>query len=172
VLERRTEGLHHGYLHAKTHGIHFFVVHLAPGRPRQELRKEEAAILVETMQPLVDAGEPVAVLGDFNDLSPLDPLPNIRGEQQTSWDYGVMQRFLDAGLEDAAHAVASRKGKLPTNTCPTRMAEMPIEVSSWRIDYVMLTPGLMKRVSDAVTPRIAELDDVSDHYPVIVRLSR
>ena len=33
VIERKVKGFHHGYLHAKTSGIHFFVVFLALQRP-------------------------------------------------------------------------------------------------------------------------------------------
>jgi exonuclease III len=174
IIERRTEGMHHGYLHAQTLGIHFFVLHLAPGRQRLEKRKEEAPILMQAIQPLLDAGEPVVVLGDFNDLSPLDPLPNIRGEQLREWDYEVMQTFLDAGLVDAAHLAASRENRHPTNTCPTRMGEgeRTIEESSWRIDYVLLDENLAESLREAYTPRIEALDEISDHYPVVVRLKR
>ncbi|MBT6102439.1 MAG: hypothetical protein HOH62_00925, partial [Verrucomicrobia bacterium] len=35
VIERRVKGFHHGYLHCKTHGIHFFVVHFWPGKYRE-----------------------------------------------------------------------------------------------------------------------------------------
>lgn len=175
IVEKRTEGLHHGYLHAVTHGIHFLVLHLAPGRPRQEIRKKEAALLAGVIAPLLENQERVVVLGDFNDLSPLDPIPTIRGERPESWDYTVLQTFLDLGLVDACHHMARKQGKGPAMTCPTRYRppgyDGPEEdLGAWRIDYVLLSPNLAGKLTRAYSPRGAALDRISDHYPVICEL--
>jgi exodeoxyribonuclease III len=177
VIEKRTAGMHHGYLHAVTHGIHFFVLHLAPGRPRREKRKEEAAIMVKAIQPLLDKGGKVAVLGDFNDLSPLDPIPTMRGEKPDTWDYTVMRRFLDTGLLDVCHDIAVQRGKSPSNTCPTRLDETADgkaeqDRGSWRIDYVLVSPALRENVVNAFSPRGGLLEKISDHYPVVVKIRK
>ncbi len=46
VIERRVKGFHHGYLHCKTSGVHFFVVHFWPGKDH------EAAHVLKQIQPL------------------------------------------------------------------------------------------------------------------------
>ena len=50
VIERRVKGFHHGYLHCKTHGIHFFVVHFWPGK------YQEADLILDKAVPLIERG--------------------------------------------------------------------------------------------------------------------
>ena len=60
ILERRVEGFHHGYLHARTHGIEFFVVHFWPGKDH------EVEHVLARARARLEAGARVAILGDFN----------------------------------------------------------------------------------------------------------
>ena len=187
VVERRLEGMHHGYLHARTAGLDVVVVHLHPGS--WEFRRREVAVLAPKIRRLVDAGRAVVVLGDFNAHHPLDcahldgqaPLlarrakgQNLIGER--TFDYGVLARFAAAGVVDAAyHALGEPAAR--SGTFPTRLLEHARDAALQagfleRIDFVLLSSQALARLQRVDLPRGAPLDEVSDHYPVVVDLQR
>jgi len=186
VVERRLEGMHHGYLHARTGGLDVVVVHLHPGSWR--FRRREVAILAPRLRALVDAGRDVVVLGDFNAHHPLDcvhldgqtPLLARRAEgdnliDHRTFDYGVLARFEAAGLTDAAyHALgeaAARAGTFPTRLLEHARSEAQQAGFLERIDFVLLSPATLARLRRVAMPRGGALDEVSDHYPVVVELA-
>jgi hypothetical protein len=64
---------HHGLLHVKVAGVHILELHMSPNNSTQ--RQAEAALIsniVKGATGSVGAGEPLVVLGDFNNLSPVD----------------------------------------------------------------------------------------------------
>ena len=126
VVEKGLEGMHHGYLHAKTNGVHYVVVHLSPFQ--WKVREREAGILVGKIKPLLEKKEKVIVLGDFNAFSPDDKKwledrknaellkskkesdamhSHVQNLKDGKFHYGVLDAFFKAGLVDTA------KGHLP-----------------------------------------------------------
>ncbi len=135
VVDRMLDGLHHGSLHARLDGMHIFVVHLSPFQ--WETRSSEADLLLAKIRPLLGQHEEVLVLGDFNALSPadrhlMDARPGMLQKARASdaehdhvlnlrngqFDYSVMQRFFEAGLEDSAISFLERSRK-PRSTFTT-----------------------------------------------------
>ena len=186
VIERGLQGMHHGYLHARTAGLDVVVVHLHPGDWR--FRRREVANLEPLVRRLVDAGREVVVLGDFNAHHPLDcshldnqaALLSRRAQgknliSKRTFDYGVLARFSAAGVADAAYYLLGEPAA-SGGTYPTRVlqhAKTADEQAQFleRIDFVLLSHAAMSRVEDVALPRGGPLDEVSDHYPVIVTLA-
>jgi len=172
-----------GTLHCKTAGIHFFVVHFDP---RNYLRRQkESAAVAERIKPLVEAGEKVVVLGDFNAHAAADrPVLEKQTALMGKWcakekeskdfkafneagklDCSVLQVFFDVGLLDLSEA------SLPT--FPTRLLfpDMPkaeFEGLGQRIDFILVSPSLAD--GKIRYPRDPDLDTISDHYPVILEV--
>ncbi|MGC6487742.1 MAG: endonuclease/exonuclease/phosphatase family protein [Planctomycetota bacterium] len=186
VVERRLEGMHHGYLHARTAGLDVVVVHLHPGSWR--FRRREVSVLAPKVRALVDEGRQVVVLGDFNAHHPLDcahldgqaPLLARRADGDNliadrTFDYGVLARFGAAGVVDAAyHALgerAARAGTFPTQLLEHARAPEQQQGFLERIDFVLLSPTALARLERAALPRGGALEVVSDHYPVVVDLA-
>ncbi len=185
VVERRLKGMHHGYLHARTAGLDVVVVHLHPGD--WLFRRREVSVLGPLVRRLVDEGRDLVVLGDFNAHHPLDcahldgqaPLlarraPGNNLIDARTFDYGVLARFEAAGVTDAIYRsmgeAAAASGTFPTRLLEHARAEEAQRGFLERIDFVLLSPGLLARVRDAALPRGGALDEVSDHYPVTVTL--
>lgn len=186
VIERRLQGMHHGYLHARTAGLDIVVVHLHPGDWR--FRRREVAHLEPLIRRLVDAGREVVVLGDFNAHHPLDCV-HLDGQTalvarraqgknliaKRTFDYGVLARFGAAGVTDAAyHALGEAAAS--GGTYPTRLLRHAQTADAQarfleRIDFVLLSPPALARVEEVWLPRGGVLDEVTDHYPVVVTLA-
>jgi exodeoxyribonuclease III len=187
VIARVTEGMHHGYLHARIAGIHVFVVHLSPFQWSK--RQMETEALLTRIQPHLDAGADVMVMGDFNANSPDDHallqaqperlrkaresdaaqehVKNLRNDQ---FDFTVMQRFMDAGLEDTAlpYLEQSRfeRWTLPTGIWSEAKDAPPI--GGARIDFILASPRLASHAISGFVTRQGVVNQTSDHYPVIV----
>lgn len=185
VVERRLEGMHHGYLHARTAGLDVVVVHLHPGD--WEFRRREVAIVAPLIERLVDEGRDVVVLGDFNAHHPLDcahlakqaPLIERRSTGANLidgrvFDYGVLARFAEAGVTDPVHRhlgpSAASIGTYPSRALDHAATEESQRGFLERIDFVLLSPTLARRCIAARLSRGAPLDEVSDHYPVAVTI--
>jgi len=143
------KGFHHGFVRARTAGIVFYVVHLAPF-DRSVRLKEAAAILdgipaeddksaIMGAKEFMKNGQPVLVIGDFNALSPDDqeyyrnvrlfenmvergskPKPRNLAEDG-GFDYSVIGAFRAAALVD----VVRRQHKDPAEifSFPTPMVD-------------------------------------------------
>jgi exodeoxyribonuclease-3 len=163
VLERRVEGFHHGYLHARTHGIHFFVVHFWPEKDH------EAQIVLERIAPLLERDEDVIVLGDFNTHSRKD-VAHLATTVRTP-RYAVVDMVEGAGFVDLVH----KHDKAAVYSCPS-----PVTIPRWskdmeevvskraRIDFVFAS-GKLAKASRSGTIEVSDaLGAISDHYPLVV----
>ncbi|MEM1450665.1 MAG: endonuclease/exonuclease/phosphatase family protein [Planctomycetota bacterium] len=185
VVERRLEGMHHGYLHARTAGLDVVVVHLHPGS--WEFRRREVEVVAPLVERLVAEERDVVVLGDFNAHHPLDcahlakqaPLIERRSTGANLidgrvFDYGVLARFAEAGVTDPVHRhlgpSAASIGTYPSRALDHAATEESQRGFLERIDFVLLSPTLARRCIAARLSRGAPLDEVSDHYPVAVTI--
>ncbi|HJO15256.1 MAG TPA: endonuclease/exonuclease/phosphatase family protein [Phycisphaerales bacterium] len=184
VIERHTEGMHHGYLHARCNDIDWFVVHLHPGD--WAFRLKEAHTLAKAIKPVLASKRRVCVLGDFNAHSQVDSerlaaqtqLRDRRDDgsnlRDGTFDHEVMQTFLDLGLVDLCQWQLETdphfKGTFPTRVL--QHAAEPEAQQQWleRIDFILLDPATAATCLAVAMPRGGPLDIVSDHYPVIMML--
>lgn len=169
-----------GALHCESGGIHYLVVHF--DSQNCLYRYAEAEPVAAKARSLMEAGEKVVVLGDFNAHAAMDRTkmerkvellegwrrkerkgPRYRSfDAQGELDYSVMQLFFDAGLVDASDP--------PQPTFPTRMffqraSTSVYEGRSHRIDYILIDGIRLKgRVQ---YPRDRVLHRISDHFPVV-----
>jgi endonuclease/exonuclease/phosphatase family metal-dependent hydrolase len=174
VIKRVTKGYHHGYLHARTHGIDIFVVHFWPSKPH------EAVAVSKKAAALVKAGRPVIVMGDFNGLIRADEaylLEHDFGEVKdgvVTIDYQLTDAFLEKGFVElvsqhspddlytfGAPALIPRWAKT-LEECVARRR---------RIDYIFASPDLAKASTSAhVITDDTSVGLYSDHYPVVCRV--
>ncbi|HLR30950.1 MAG TPA: endonuclease/exonuclease/phosphatase family protein [Fodinibius sp.] len=170
LIERKMEGMHHGFLHVKIQGIHFFVVHLSPNDHKTR-RKEASAITGKIMRE-VPAGEWVIVLGDFNARSPHDESflqdQNVDSESEGQEpDSRVMKTFMDAGLNDLVYRQdpsGYHKISFPT---PALSPGREWRNRGYRIDYILATSELADQCISATIPYSKLTKQISDHFPVV-----
>ncbi len=162
VIERRVKGFHHGYLHCKTSGVHFFVVHFWPGKDH------EAAHVLKQIQPLLRQDERVIVLGDFNTHSSKDKEFLKTTIKKSLFD--VIEKVEGQGFVDLVYKHDRRaKYSFPSPiTIPRWSKNMEVVKSKrQRIDFIFADKKLQK-LSVASTVLISDkLDRISDHYPVV-----
>jgi endonuclease/exonuclease/phosphatase family metal-dependent hydrolase len=186
VLEKRTEGFTHGYMHCNTAGIDFLVVHLDPHNYLQ--RQKEADMIVAKAKKLLADNKRMVVMGDFNSFSSsdkerLDQKPELQESQKKrknlnngQFDYSVMERFEKSGLIDICdkYLPATDAGRF---TFPTKSMEggrKPEDQMKFarRIDYIFLSQNLAKQCDKVFIPREDAQDSISDHFPVIITLRK
>ncbi|MDR9365055.1 MAG: sialate O-acetylesterase [Balneolaceae bacterium] len=190
VKEKIREGMHHGALHLKTAGIDLLVVHLHPGSIKR--RREEADILLNKLEEIEMENPLYMVLGDFNAHSPFDAhlydpdgyLLNRRRSNNVGkgmdgniylndLDYSVMASFLGFPLYDGTQKYTtglSERGTFPGRVLGPVNNESTEQLISRleRIDYILVSPELLKRSTDAQVHNGEENWFLSDHYPVEV----
>lgn len=126
--------------------------------------------LRELLQPAVDRGEPVLVMGDFNTAhKPIDlarPKANTKTSGFRPEEREALQEWLDAGWTDTFRHVCDAPERYSWWTYRGNCRERNV---GWRIDYVLASPGAMEFLVDADIHH-----DVmgSDHCPVSVSLSK
>lgn len=185
VITRGLEGMHHGYLHARTAGLDVVVVHLNPGN--WKFRRREAEQLAPLVERLVAEGRDVVMLGDFNTHHPLDcahlggqqPLIDRRAPgknliRKRTFDYGPLARICGAGLMDPVERLLG-PSVASIGTFPTRLLKHATTEESQRgflerIDFILVSRSLLGRCEKASLPRDEVLEQVSDHYPVTLQL--
>ncbi len=167
VIEKKSAGFHHGFLHCKTYGIHFFVVHFWPGK------SNEVDEILSRASPYLARNEKVIILGDFNGCSRKDEAFLIEHAKLRERDYTFVDRVEDQGYVDLVHK-HDPKAKI---SCPS-----PITIPRWskdteelrrkeyRIDFVFADPELAKSSRYGTILRDREIDVISDHYPVLIEL--
>ena len=165
ILERRVEGFHHGYLHARTHGIEFFVVHFWPGKDH------EVEHVLARARARLEAGARVAILGDFNTHSHRDA--SFLAKKRVKPRFEELRSLDEEGFVDVVH----RFDRRALVSCPS-----PITIPKWskdleeldakrqRIDFILLDGELAHRARSATIVRSEALDAISDHYPVVCEL--
>ena len=165
VIRRRVKGFHHGYLHCKTQGIHFVVVHFWPGK------FNEVNWILDEVAPLLQRDERVIILGDFNGCSRKDEAFLVANAKLRERDYTFVDRVEAKGFVD----IVNKHDSTAKISCPS-----PITIPRWskdmeelklkryRIDF-LFADSVLARASCAGTISLAkEIDEISDHYPVIV----
>ncbi len=169
VLERKVEGFHHGYLHCKTYGIHFFVVHFWPGK------FDEADKILSKTESLLAQGENVIVLGDFNGCSRRDDTFLRNHATLRDIDYTFVDKVEAADFVD----IIAKHDPQAKVSCPS-----PITIPRWtknleelkqkqyRIDFIFADRQLAARSITGTILLNKKLDHISDHYPVIIELER
>ena len=173
IIETRTADLHHGYVLAKINGVYFMSIHTSPFDFSRRI--QETAIYARRIKPLLDAGEKLIMMGDFNNYSPLDkerfdgrlekmdPVKRenyIKGRGKNmnngKYDYVSTQQLLDIGLLDVGF---------------DWMKEHNIIYWS-RIDLALLSPNLKDDVVESYVefPKAKFFSQLSDHYPNLLKL--
>lgn len=189
IVLGQKKGLWHGLLHARTAGLDLMITHLSPFD--YKFRRQEAEILTRYADSL--KLKDYLIAGDLNSISPYDAdamskKPKwLRGakkgdakrpdwnnlNEQGNFDTSVISHFLASGLTDALwHYVRDPRERTTHPTAFSRKMEPGdprLDSVSTHIDYILLSPSLMKRCVDA---RVDRVEGVSDHYPVVVRLRR
>ena len=165
VIELRVKGLHHGYLHGKTHGIHFFVVHFWPGK------YWEADWILDKAVPLIERGEKVIILGDFNGNSRKDEDFLIANATLRKRDYTFVDKVEAKGFVDIVHkhdpkAKISQPSPITIPRWTKDMEELKLKRN--RIDFVFADRTFAKNSHSGTISLAKEIETISDHYPVIV----
>lgn len=170
VIERRVQGFHHGYLHARTHGMEVFVVHFWPSKIGEAVR------VAETAAALVEAGKSVIVMGDFNGKIRFDEAYlkengfDIQKDGSIKLDYRLTDAFLDRGFVELVSQHSP--DHLYTFGAPAlipRWAKTMEDVRSRRrrIDFIFVSPDLAANCRSALVRTDDEREGLySDHYPV------
>ncbi len=167
VVERQFEGFHHGFLHCKTYGIHFFVVHFWPGK------SNEVDEILNRVAPLLERQEKVILLGDFNGCSRKDEAFLIASATRRERDYTFVDQVEAQGFVDLVHKHdPSAKISCPSPiTIPRWSKDMEeLKQKRYRIDFVFADRLLAEDSRSGTISLAREIDTISDHYPVIVEL--
>jgi endonuclease/exonuclease/phosphatase family metal-dependent hydrolase len=155
------KGICHGMIHGSTHGIDFFVLHLAP--QSEEIRIPETEIILTEIAEIQSSECPTILLGDFNSSSPLDA-DYFRKETKHHPKFNVMSRYLDSGHVDLVH---QHQGVLTEKqaSVPTPLGKK--DEGFWRLDYILASTPLAKKCVSAHVVKEPATSNLSDHYPVI-----
>ena len=169
VIERNQKGGHHGYLHCRTYGMHFFVVHFWPG-----VFFEIDRVMVK-VRKLLEEKQKVVILGDFNGCSRKDTDFLKTNTTLRKIDFEFVDRVEAAGLIDLVHKHdPSAKVSCPSPiTIPKWTATMQeLKMKQYRIDFIFTDSSLAENSISGSICLDKEIDTISDHYPVIVELNR
>lgn len=186
VISKQVNGFWHGMMHVQTQGIDVIATHLSPFE--WSCRLDEAAKIIDYIRQknLKD----YFVAGDLNAHSPLDAdeimmhdslLINMqrwdasqekyRNLRDGRYDFSVIAKFLSTGMEDAVgrlvHPAAGRMSYPAAFLYNWKIDDKRLPLLRERLDYILLSPSLMKR---CVQAEVYPVEGVSDHYPVSVLL--
>ena len=188
LKEKIIKGMHHGALHCKTNGIDFLVIHLHPGSIKR--RKEEAIVLLDKLTEISKTSTKYMVLGDFNAHSPFDAdlyayegalLKRTRKSNagkglngniiNGNLDYAVVSKFLSFPLYDIVQDHTKNiedRGSFPGRVLGAVNNESDKELVSRleRIDYILVSPELSSKCTEATVHNKKDTWYLSDHYPV------
>ena len=171
VIDRRVSGFHHGYLHARTHGIEVFVVHFWP------TKVGEAEAVAEVAASLAAEGLEVLVVGDFNGKIRSDEaylLENGFAEERDGephLDYRLTDAFLKRGFAELV--TEHSPGDLYTFGAPALIPRwasnmQQVRERRRRIDFLFASPNLKERCMRArVNTDDERVGQHSDHYPLL-----
>lgn len=190
IKEKILDGMHHGALHCVVMGIDVFVIHFHPGSIA--FRRKEVAIMLDKFDSVREHNQYYMVLGDFNSHSPFDAdLYNPEGyllarlneghpdkgieEGNLSYgdlDYSVMSALLAFPLIDVCRPYTcgmEERGSFPGRVLGPVNNESEEKLVSRleRIDYILASPALSIKCTDARVCNGKENHYLSDHYPVM-----
>ncbi len=138
------------------------------GHDRVEYKLNFYDHLLGHVQALRSAGEEVILTGDFNTAHTEIDLAHPRENSDTSGflpeERAMVDRYLQTGLVDIFRQLYPDKVQYTWWTYITGARKRNI---GWRIDYFLISPGLVDRVVDVVID-----DDIqgSDHCPISLLL--
>jgi exodeoxyribonuclease-3 len=134
------------------------------GRARVDYKLAFYARLLETCDALHRKGEFLVITGDFNTAhQPIDlryPKENRKTSGFLPEEREWVQKFLDHGFVDAFRRIHPQQVQYTWWT--SRVNARPRGIG-WRLDYYLVSEGLMGRVGDVV---IHDQVPGSDHCPV------
>ncbi|WP_238387107.1 endonuclease/exonuclease/phosphatase family protein [Sphingobacterium olei] len=191
-IQKVTVNLWHGYIYGNIKGIHFFVTHLSPFDWESRKRDIDMVLAHAKLLP-VDAGK--VIMGDLNALSPSDSaqygelevamaksegrleavsgLSIVEGKtihrnnlDDTKIDYSVVGEVLTNGFTDViAHKHPDFQNSVPTESVRKKSSFLR------RIDYIFVNDVLTPRIFKAEILKDELTHRMSDHYPVLLKLS-
>ncbi len=191
VLEKRTEGMHHGYILCRIDGIYYLATHLSPFK--WETRLAEAKIIADTVRPLLERGEKVIILGDMNMSNPdeaklLDENPHLietklgqdaqyphcQNLNNGRHDFQAAKVLLDLPMTDICQYLSG--DRFFGMTYPTLSGVGgERDKQSWfaeRIDLILVSRNLVDSCIKAEMLRTPATEKISDHYPVMLTLEK
>ncbi len=175
-----TEGMWHGLLYAKIKGYHLFNTHLDP--KTYHTRLEEVDVLLKHVNQ-ISKKEKVAIMGDFNNMSPQDSLaykqkskmnlllrsesnrPEIKILKDGDIEFSAIQSILSNGFSDSF----LKFNEVYDKTAPTKVKK---HNNYTRIDFVFLNKVLSRKAVNALIVKDDFTDYLSDHYPVFVEFKK
>jgi len=177
---------HHGLLHVKIGGVHVLEVHMSPENSGERQAEAQAVARVAAGES-VRAGEPLVVMGDFNNVSPADK--SVHAEQRvqetmlsssrakklekrhmknSQLDYDPIQVLIEAGLVEVYPDGAP--GQLQW-TYPTKLRDDQRDDPKIRIDYFFVNQACRDRYHLSSQILVGDApDSLSDHYPISAQL--
>lgn len=169
-VERVTEGQTHGYLHVKCKDIHFFICHLSPRT--LAARVAEIQSIIKDIESLGKNAK-VIVAGDLNSYNKYDAQsygPDFITDRKkfkptVEVDFTVTNLLIDAGFTDSyAYNRTTFKPTIPVTP------DYNHEDRGFRYDYIYVNRNLVNGVRYSDIIRDTATDQLSDHYPLTLRL--
>jgi endonuclease/exonuclease/phosphatase family metal-dependent hydrolase len=185
VVKGFVDNFWHGMLHVKIRDLDIIVTHLSPFS--WKYRQQEAQRIIQYVK---DNGlEYCAIMGDLNSYSPFDAEwleekaalkenmlkwdkehPEYGNLREGAFDYSVIATFLAHGFNDAIgqHVLpANQRVSFPSATLyDWRWGDNRLIPVSERLDYILLSAPLAPLLKNVSVHNGAELEGISDHYPV------
>jgi exodeoxyribonuclease-3 len=134
------------------------------GQERVTYKLDFYALLLEQCDRLMAQGEQIIITGDFNTAHREIDLANPRSNQKTSGflpeERAWIDTYLEHGFVDVYRQLYPERVQYTWWTMITNARSRNI---GWRLDYFLITPGLVEATVDTIIH-----DDVhgSDHCPV------
>lgn len=177
LVKKKVPGFWHGFMHARTAGVDFIIVHLSPAESSFR-RKEMKKISSYIRKNKLNEGE-LIILGDFNAHSPedrevLDANTELLGKysqanlRKGKFDYSVLQGFLDLGTTDILKALNPLISEEWTFPAEALVGDQENLITGERIDFQLTSPVMTDAAINGSIV-VNELSrQISDHYPVVV----
>ncbi|MBB2150602.1 endonuclease/exonuclease/phosphatase family protein [Pedobacter gandavensis] len=173
-------GMHHGFMTAKIEGLNFVVVHLSPFS--HEKRREEVTTITDSLERW-SISKKILIMGDLNSLAATDSMaynrhdrltPMLRSDSSSKisnanhglLDYGIPAYFIQKGFLDTW----TMKVKGFNFSYPTMVFGPVPDSAKERIDYIFVSPDLLKNATKPIIVKDAMTDQLSDHYPISILL--
>jgi exodeoxyribonuclease-3 len=134
------------------------------GHERLAYKLEFYELMLQKCLEMVSNGEEIVLCGDFNTAHNEIDLANPRSNRKTSGFMDIerawVDRYLEAGFVDIYRKLYPERVQYTWWTYITNARARNV---GWRLDYFLITPGLVERVVDTVIHNEAM---GSDHCPV------
>ncbi|MVZ62496.1 endonuclease/exonuclease/phosphatase family protein [Sphingobacterium humi] len=193
-VEFKIDDMWHGYLMAKVANLHIMVTHMAPFTVKD--RQRDVQTILKRIHQLPGKAN-ILVAGDFNALARSDAdhygptllksLQKLEGRLEPKSgtaivkyrtiyrnnltdgqiDYTVTDAMLAGGLKDTFR----EKNKNFKHSAPIK-ANMTKKSTPRRIDYIWTNETLLKKVKSIDIIHDDYTEAISDHYPVLIKISK